>query len=135
LGIKRQSYAELETAEARGGISLSSLGRAAEAMDCELICLIAPRQPTDRPTQASARAPAPVRQLVPTSAPGQTEPTRDHPTAAEPIAPPPAPTPTVAPVSVRASIPAGRPVAPVPPPPALCLENSWRLDARLAARH
>ena len=44
LGIKRQSYAQLETAEQRGSISLTSLGRAAEAMDCELVYFIAPRE-------------------------------------------------------------------------------------------
>ena len=44
LGIKRQSYAQLETAEERGSISLSSLRRAAEAMECELVYFIVPRE-------------------------------------------------------------------------------------------
>jgi predicted DNA-binding mobile mystery protein A len=44
LGTKRQSYAQLETAEARGAISLASLQRAAEAMDCELVYFIVPRE-------------------------------------------------------------------------------------------
>lgn len=43
LGLSRQSYAALETSEARGAISLSSLQRAAEAMDCELVYFVVPR--------------------------------------------------------------------------------------------
>lgn len=43
LGLTRQSYAALETSEARGSISLSSLQRAAEAMDCELVYFVVPR--------------------------------------------------------------------------------------------
>lgn len=43
LGLTRQSYAALETSEARGAISLSSLQRAAEAMDCELVYFLVPR--------------------------------------------------------------------------------------------
>ena len=42
--VKRQSYAQLETAEMRGAISIASLRRAAEAMDCELIYYIVPRE-------------------------------------------------------------------------------------------
>jgi transcriptional regulator with XRE-family HTH domain len=42
-GVKRQSYAQFETAEERGTISLSSLRRAAEAMDCEFIYFVVPR--------------------------------------------------------------------------------------------
>jgi predicted DNA-binding mobile mystery protein A len=44
LGTKRQSYAQLETAEERGAISLASLRRAAEAMDCELVYFVVPRE-------------------------------------------------------------------------------------------
>lgn len=44
LGIKRQSYAEMESAEARDSISLNSLDRAAKAMDCELVYFILPRE-------------------------------------------------------------------------------------------
>jgi predicted DNA-binding mobile mystery protein A len=42
--VKRQSYAQLETAEERGAISVASLRRAAEAMDCELVYFIVPRE-------------------------------------------------------------------------------------------
>jgi len=44
LHIKRQSYAQSEAAEERGAISLTSLQRAAEAMDCELVYFIVPRE-------------------------------------------------------------------------------------------
>lgn len=43
LGMTRQSYAQLETAEARGVISLKSLQRAAEAMECEDVYFVVPR--------------------------------------------------------------------------------------------
>jgi predicted DNA-binding mobile mystery protein A len=44
LRVKRQSYAQFETAEVSGSISLTSLRRAAEAMDCELVYFIVPRE-------------------------------------------------------------------------------------------
>jgi predicted DNA-binding mobile mystery protein A len=43
IGVKRQSYAQFETAEERGSISIASLSRSAEAMGCELVYFIAPR--------------------------------------------------------------------------------------------
>ena len=43
LGMTRQSYAQLETAEARGVISLKSLQREAEAMECEVVYFVVPR--------------------------------------------------------------------------------------------
>jgi hypothetical protein len=44
MTVKRQSYAQFETAEETGSISLASMRRAAEAMDCELVCYIVPRE-------------------------------------------------------------------------------------------
>lgn len=44
LAMARQSYAALEAAEQRGAISLNSLQRAAEAMDCRLVYFIVPRE-------------------------------------------------------------------------------------------
>jgi len=56
LRMSRQSYAALETSEARGAISLNSLQRAAEAMDCELVYFIVPRATTaDSFTSLAAR--------------------------------------------------------------------------------
>jgi predicted DNA-binding mobile mystery protein A len=43
MGVKRQSYAQFEAAEERGTLSVASLGRAAEAMGCELVYFIVPR--------------------------------------------------------------------------------------------
>jgi predicted DNA-binding mobile mystery protein A len=48
LGVTRQSYAGLETAEACGAISLNSLERAAGAMDCELVLFLVPRESAAR---------------------------------------------------------------------------------------
>ena len=44
LGMSRQAYAGLEAAEARGAISLKSLQRAAEALECELVYFVLPRE-------------------------------------------------------------------------------------------
>jgi len=43
IGVKRQSYAHLEATEAQGSISLSSLQKAADAMDCEVIYYLVPK--------------------------------------------------------------------------------------------
>ena len=48
LGVKRQSYAQLEKAEARGAITLASLQRAAEAIGCELVYYLVPQEPLSR---------------------------------------------------------------------------------------
>jgi transcriptional regulator with XRE-family HTH domain len=54
-GIKRQSYAQFERAEERGSITMASLRRAAEAMDCELVYFIAPREAVARTYAGLAR--------------------------------------------------------------------------------
>jgi hypothetical protein len=41
--MSRQAYAELEASEKKRAISLKSLEKAAEAMDCELIYFVVPR--------------------------------------------------------------------------------------------
>ena len=48
IAMTRQSFADLEAAEQRGAISLNSLQRAAEAMDCELVYFIVPRETVAR---------------------------------------------------------------------------------------
>jgi len=53
--VKRQSYAQLETAEARGSIGVASLRRAAWAMDCELFYFIVPRESVARTYVALAQ--------------------------------------------------------------------------------
>lgn len=48
VSMTRQSYEDLEAAEQRGAISLNSLQRAAEAMDCELVYFVVPREKVAR---------------------------------------------------------------------------------------
>ena len=55
LGVTRQSYAELETAEKNRAISLASLERAAEAMECELVYFVVPRTSVARSYSELAR--------------------------------------------------------------------------------
>ena len=43
MGVKRQSYARLEKSEAKYSISLSSLQKAANAMDCDVVYFLVPR--------------------------------------------------------------------------------------------
>ncbi len=43
MSVQRQSYARLETTEARGAISLSTLQKAAAAMDCDVVYYLVPR--------------------------------------------------------------------------------------------
>jgi transcriptional regulator with XRE-family HTH domain len=43
MAVKRQSYSQFEAAEANASISIASVQRAAEAMDCELVYFIVPR--------------------------------------------------------------------------------------------
>lgn len=43
LSLTQQAYAEFEAAEERGAISLNSLQRAADAMQCELVYFVVPR--------------------------------------------------------------------------------------------
>lgn len=45
LGIKRQAWAQFETSETRGAISLYSLRRAADALGCEFVYFLIPKHP------------------------------------------------------------------------------------------
>jgi predicted DNA-binding mobile mystery protein A len=56
LGISRSSVTDLENAEARGAIQLSSLKRAAEAMNCTLVYALVPNDTLDGFLQQQARA-------------------------------------------------------------------------------
>lgn len=56
LPVKRQTYAQFEVAEELGAISLSSLRRAAEAMDCELVYFVVPKGTPHRTFGDLARA-------------------------------------------------------------------------------
>jgi len=46
--VKRQSYSQFEAAEERGAISVASLRRVAEAMECELVYFIVPKEAVAR---------------------------------------------------------------------------------------
>jgi predicted DNA-binding mobile mystery protein A len=48
MAVKRQSYAQFETAEEKGTISIASMQRAADAMNCELVYFIVPRESVAR---------------------------------------------------------------------------------------
>ncbi len=56
--MTRRAYADLESAEARGAISLKSLHRAAGAMDCDLVYFVVPRSPAAIKTVPQSQAPA-----------------------------------------------------------------------------
>lgn len=57
----RQSYADLESAEERGAISLASLERAAAAMDCDFVYYLLPKNKSatipQNPIPQQTRAP------------------------------------------------------------------------------
>jgi predicted DNA-binding mobile mystery protein A len=100
LGLSRQSYAALETSEARGAISLNSLQRAADAMDCEVVYFLVPRPGVADTFSALATHHDPDRaHLVATehsmSLEGQAVGDLPHPQSAPtaPTAPTPLPTP------------------------------------------
>lgn len=59
-GVKRQSYAQFEGAEERGSITIGSLRRAADAMDCELVYYLAPREGVARTFVGLAQAHDPM---------------------------------------------------------------------------
>lgn len=55
MAVKRQSYAQLESAEEQDSITLASMRRAAEAMGCELVCFVIPRESVARSYQELAK--------------------------------------------------------------------------------
>jgi predicted DNA-binding mobile mystery protein A len=61
IAVKRQSYAQFEASEEKGVISLSSLRRAAEAMDCELVYFVVPKGAANRTFSDLARALDPLK--------------------------------------------------------------------------
>jgi predicted DNA-binding mobile mystery protein A len=56
MGITPQSVGDLERSEAQGSIRLSTLRRAAEALDCTLVYAIVPRRPLQEMVRDRARA-------------------------------------------------------------------------------
>lgn len=59
MGVGEKRVVQLENGEAQGKITVESLARAAEALDCELVVALLPRRPleqtvTDRRMQLAA---------------------------------------------------------------------------------
>ncbi|MDH4056104.1 MAG: mobile mystery protein A [Gammaproteobacteria bacterium] len=48
MGVSRQRALELEASEARGAVTLESLERAAQALECHLVYTLVPRMPLDQ---------------------------------------------------------------------------------------
>jgi predicted DNA-binding mobile mystery protein A len=65
LGVAPSSVAALENSEASGTVSLNSLRKAAEAMDCDLVYAIVPRSSLGKVLErrANAKADAMLRQV------------------------------------------------------------------------
>jgi predicted DNA-binding mobile mystery protein A len=58
LGIRPASLSELEKNEAKGAITLATLRRAAEALDCTFVYALVPNQSLDAMVEEAARAAA-----------------------------------------------------------------------------
>lgn len=54
MDIRQQSLAEIERSEARGTIQLRTLRRAAEALDCQLVYALVPREPLQKRVERKA---------------------------------------------------------------------------------
>ena len=55
LGVAQQAVHELERSEANGTIKLETLRRAADALDCDLVYVLLPRQRLEFAVQTQAR--------------------------------------------------------------------------------
>jgi predicted DNA-binding mobile mystery protein A len=56
MGIRQPSLLALEKAEVAGTVSLNTLRRAAEALDCELVYMLVPRRPLEETVRNRARS-------------------------------------------------------------------------------
>ena len=54
MDIRQQSLAEIERSEARGTIQLRTLRWAAEALDCQLVYVLVPREPLQKRVERKA---------------------------------------------------------------------------------
>lgn len=61
LGVTRQAVLDLERREVEATASLAALARAADAMECDLVYAVVPRQPVGEILQSRARAIAAAR--------------------------------------------------------------------------
>lgn len=51
IGVGDKRIAQLERGEARGALTMTSLARAAQALDCELVVALLPREPLEAKVQ------------------------------------------------------------------------------------
>lgn len=58
LGVSRQSVYQLETAERNGSVTVRRLKSAADALECDLVILLVPRQPISELIEKRARTAA-----------------------------------------------------------------------------
>ena len=58
MGVRQQTIAALERSEQRGAIQLETLGRAASALECDLVYFLLPRRSLDELVAEQARAKA-----------------------------------------------------------------------------
>ncbi|MBY0495028.1 MAG: mobile mystery protein A [Cyanobacteria bacterium] len=56
LGVRQPSIVDLERSEEKGSIELATLRRVAEALDCDLVYALVPKQPLEMTIRARARA-------------------------------------------------------------------------------
>jgi predicted DNA-binding mobile mystery protein A len=56
LGIRQPSVVDLERSEEKGSIELATLRRVAEALDCDLVYALVPKQPLEMTIRLRARA-------------------------------------------------------------------------------
>lgn len=56
LGVRQPSVVDMEQSEAKGTITLATLRRAAEALDCTLVYALVPNQPLETTVRDRARA-------------------------------------------------------------------------------
>jgi transcriptional regulator with XRE-family HTH domain len=47
MGVTQQRVSQIQRAEVSGSIQLSTLGRVAHALNCELVCYLAPKEPLE----------------------------------------------------------------------------------------
>jgi len=55
MGVSQQAIPDLERSEVRDTIKVDTLRRAADALDCDLVCLLVPRTSLDHAVKAQAR--------------------------------------------------------------------------------
>jgi predicted DNA-binding mobile mystery protein A len=79
VGIARPTLLKIEQSEANGTVTLNTLRRVANAMDCELVCLLVPRKPLQQTltNRAIEKAGAEVARIAHTMALEKQKPTDD----------------------------------------------------------